>query len=253
MSVSRRNFVSAALGGSLAGGVGLAVTSNTEAHEDAAPASDSLVTPGATILFQGDSITDAKRDRGDAAPNSRPALGKGYAFMAAAELMVRRPDDGLTIYNRGISGNKVYQLADRWQTDCLDLKPDIVSILIGVNDIWHQLRGKYDGTIETYRRDYRELAERTRQALPKAKLVVCEPFVLKTGAVGDNWFPLFDEFRAAAKAVADDFADAWVPFQSVFDRAEAFAPADVWAGDGVHPSSHGAALMANAWVAAVGG
>ena len=77
----------------------------------------------------------------------------------------------LKIYNRGISGNKVFQLADRWDKDCLDLRPDVISILIGVNDIWHSLNGNYDGTVEKYDNDYRALLTRTLKALPEVKLV----------------------------------------------------------------------------------
>lgn len=206
------------------------------------------------ILFQGDSITDAgwNRDQG-ATPNKQAALGSGYAWLAAAELLTDRPNDGLKIFNRGISGHKVFQLAERWQRDCLDLKPDVLSILIGVNDIWHTLGGNYKGTVAIYERDYHALVERTRKALPKVKLVICEPFVLKCGAVDDKWFPEFNEYRAAAKRVAQRAHATFVPFQSMFDTAVQFAPPDHWAKDGVHPSPAGAALMAHAWLKAVAG
>ncbi|MDZ7693378.1 MAG: GDSL-type esterase/lipase family protein [Balneolaceae bacterium] len=105
---------------------------------------------GATILFQGDSITDAGRnkDMGDA--NNPGALGNGYAFLTAANLRKELYSKNLQCYNRGISGNKVFQLSDRWQEDCLDLEPDVLSILIGVNDYWHTRSGNYDGTPKVY-------------------------------------------------------------------------------------------------------
>lgn len=231
---------------------GLAATSVVGAEEKPRSESASLIQPGGTILFQGDSITDAgRKKKGDLPANNQDALGGGYAFLAAAHLLAAEPEAELEIHNRGISGNKVHQLAERWQEDCLDLKPDVLSILIGVNDIWHWLNGNYDGTIETYRDDYRQLLERTKAELPSVRLVICEPFVLKTGAVGDKWFPKFDEFRAAAKELADEFADAWVPFQSMFDEAIKVAAPSHWAGDGVHPSAAGAAMMAHAWRRAV--
>lgn len=88
------------------------------------------------ILFQGDSITDAGRSRSKAdLANDQAALGNGYAWLAGAGLLVGRPEDGLKVFNRGVSGNKVFQLAERWEVDCLQLKPDVLSILIGVNDI----------------------------------------------------------------------------------------------------------------------
>ena len=212
-----------------------------------------LIQPGDTVLFQGDSITDAgrKRDQG-AQPNHQPAIGSGYAWMAASQLLVGRDDD-LKVFNRGISGHKVHQLADRWQPDCLDLKPDVLSILIGVNDIWHLLNGNYDGTVEVYENDYHALLKRTKAALPKVTLVVCEPFVLRCGAVDDRWFPAFDGYREAARRVAEAAGAVFVPFQTMFDRAVKFAPPEHWAQDGVHPSDFGNSLMAHVWLEAVAG
>ena len=77
----------------------------------------------------------------------------------------------------------MHQLDARWEKDCLDLKPDVLSILIGVNDIWHGLNGRYDGTVKTYADDYRKLIVRTKKQLPDVSLVICEPFVLRCGAV----------------------------------------------------------------------
>jgi lysophospholipase L1-like esterase len=135
---------------------------------------------GATILFQGDSITDAGRDRKTEGSANNPAmLGRGYPFHLAGQLLADHAALGLSIYNRGISGNKVPDLEARWQQDCLDLKPVVLSILIGVNDIWHKLNGNYDGTPEVYRDGFTALIERTKAALPGVTLVVCEPFVLR--------------------------------------------------------------------------
>ncbi len=211
-----------------------------------------LIGPGSVVLFQGDSITDAGRDRKreDNANDAR-ALGTGYAFLAAAALLADHSEAKLTIYNRGISGHKVFQLAERWDKDCIALKPDVVSILIGVNDIWHALNGQYDGTIEVYERDYRALLERTKRELPGVKLVVCEPFVLRCGAVNDKWFPEFDGYRAAARRVATAFDAVFVPFQTMFDEAVRTTPPNYWAGDGVHPTIAGAARMAQTWLQAV--
>tara|TARA_B100002019_G_scaffold290897_1_gene309660 strand:+ start:2378 stop:3190 length:813 start_codon:yes stop_codon:yes gene_type:complete len=207
-----------------------------------------------TILFQGDSITDARRENRQAPkPNDQKSMGNGYASMAAASLLTSRPSLNLSIFNRGISGNKVHQLDARWQSDCLDHQPDILSILIGVNDIWHGLNGKYDGTVQRYEEDYMALLERTRKALPNVQLVVCEPFVLKCGAVNEKWFPEFDYYRASARKVAEKQNATFVPFQEMFDQALKYAAPQHWAGDGVHPSLHGAALMADFWLQAVRG
>jgi lysophospholipase L1-like esterase len=207
------------------------------------------IAKGAVILFQGDSITDAGRKKGNGAKsNDQASIGGGYAWLAASQLLVDRPADDLTVLNRGISGHKVPQLAARWEKDCIELKPDVLSILIGVNDIWHKLNGKYEGTPKSYETEYLALVEQTRKALPNVKLVICEPFVLRCGAVKDNWFPVFDEYRAAAKKVADTHGALFVPFQTMFDEASKIAPPEHWAKDGVHPSSFGASLMAHTWL-----
>jgi len=125
------------------------------------------------ILFQGDSITDSGRNKEDQGYNNARILGSGYPMLAGAQLLDKFASQNLRIYNRGISGNKVYQLAERWDQDCLDLKPDILSILIGVNDLWHKLNGNYNGTPEIYRNDYTALTERTIKSLPDIKLIIC--------------------------------------------------------------------------------
>jgi lysophospholipase L1-like esterase len=247
---NRRDFVLAGAGWTAAGLAAFTAVERTWALEPAA--TKSIIAPGQTILFQGDSITDVRRKRNDPAFNSPPALGQGYAWMAAARLLVDHADDKLKIYNRGISGNKVYQLAERWQADCLGLKPDIVSILIGVNDLWHKREGSYDGTVEKYETDYLALLSRTKEALSKVNLVVCEPFLLRCGHVDDTWFPEFDGYRAAAKKVAQVAGAVFVPFQAMFDAAVKVAPPDLWAADGVHPTCDGNAFMAHAWLKAVG-
>ncbi len=241
---SRRSFLrKAALGGAVA-------MSLPEIAAAAMPMQIQKISlkPGSTILFQGDSITDAGRNRDEMAANHSGALGKGYAFLAAAELMYRHAGKDLKIYNKGISGNKVYQLADRWDKDCLELKPDVLSILIGVNDYWHKRDGNYDGTPEVYRNDLVALLERTRKSLPGVSLIICEPFAIKgTKAVDNTWFPEFTAYQSAARSIADSVGATFIPFQRLFDEAQRKAPGAYWAPDGVHPSVAGAQLMATAW------
>jgi lysophospholipase L1-like esterase len=207
---------------------------------------------GQTILFQGDSITDAGRNKEDMGFNTGRNLGSGYSVLAAASLLRKYASLDLKIYNKGISGNKVFQLAERWDKDCLDIKPDVLSILIGVNDIWHKLNGRYDGTVEIYRKDYIALLERTKTALPDVKLIICEPFAVNgVKAVDEKWYPEFYDYQKAAKDVAAQFGAVFIPYQSVFDEAQKLAPGSYWTGDGVHPSLAGAQLMAEAWVSVV--
>jgi lysophospholipase L1-like esterase len=204
-----------------------------------------------TILFQGDSITDAGRDRTVAAPNEPGAMGKGYALLAMGRLLSARPAQSLAIYNRGISGDCVPDLKARWQKDCIELAPDLLSILIGVNDIWHTLEGRYDGTVREYETGYRELLQQTRAALPNTRILIGEPFVLRCGAVTADWFPEFEERRAVAAQLAREAGATFIPFQAVFERAltDGSAP-ERWAADGVHPTAAGHQLMADAWLSA---
>lgn len=210
------------------------------------------LTDNDVILFQGDSITDAGRDKENEAPNNSAALGNGYALLAAANLLRSHAAKQPAIYNKGISGNKVHQLDARWDEDCIQLKPNILSILIGVNDYWHTLSGNYDGTIQVYRDDYRKLLDRTLKTLPDVKLIIGEPFAVNNvKAVTDAWFPAFDEYRAAAREIADEYGAVLIPYQRVFDEASKKAAPAYWTGDGVHTTLAGAQLMAEAWLQAV--
>jgi lysophospholipase L1-like esterase len=177
------------------------------------------------ILFQGDSITDAGRNKEDMSFNNARSLGTGYAMLAAANLLVEYAPLNLKIYNKGISGNKVYQLAERWDKDCIDLKPDVLSILIGVNDFWHKLNGTYNGTAEIYRNDFIALLERTKKALPNIKLIICEPFAVSgVKAVDERWFPDFYGYQKAAREIAEKFGATFIPFQKIYDEAQKKAP-----------------------------
>lgn len=208
---------------------------------------------GDTILFQGDSITDARRDKNRKGANDPQALGFGYPQHAAGGLLDTHRTLDLKILNRGISGNKVPDLKARWQADALELKPAVLSILIGVNDIWHKLNGRYEGTAEIYRDGFRALLEETKKSLPEVQLVICEPFVLRCGAVNASWFPDFDKRRGYAQQVAEETGATWVPFQTMFDYAVSLgSKPEYWAADGVHPTIAGHALMAKTWRAVLG-
>ncbi|MCG6187136.1 SGNH/GDSL hydrolase family protein [Maribellus maritimus] len=253
MNLSRRNFITRTAAGTAAlASIPSIVANAVPAKGSTSKQKYSLFGKGNTVLFQGDSITDAGREKEKELPNNPGSFGHGYAFLAASALLNALPEEQLTIYNRGISGNKVYQLADRWEKDCLDLKPDVLSILIGVNDYWHKRNGRYDGTIEIYENDYRALLKRTKENLPGVRLVICEPFyVLNTKSVDETWVEPMKQYQAAAKRIAKEFDAFWVPFQNVFDEAIKYAPETYWTGDGVHPAMPGAQLMAEAWLQVV--
>ena len=252
MKFSRRNFLKR----SAVQSVGLAaipmILSETAKAEGSNGKPGLQIAPDGVVLFQGDSITDAGRNREAQLANDARSFGNGYALMTGASLLEQFPDKQLSIYNRGISGNKVYQLAERWQADCLDLKPAVLSILIGVNDYWHKRNGNYDGTVEVYKNDFRALLKRTKEALPNVQLVICEPFSVDGGsAIGEGWQDEFTPYREAARRISDEFNTLWVPYHTLFKEALNHAPAPYWCPDGVHPSMAGAQLMAQAWLKVV--
>jgi lysophospholipase L1-like esterase len=208
----------------------------------------------AVILLQGDSITDSGRDKENNISNSFPMLGNGYSLFIAGHLLAKEAARQLKIYNRGISGNKVYQLRERWEIECLAIQPDVLSILIGVNDYWHTLSGGYKGTVEVYEDDYRNLLKYTKEKLPGIQLVIGEPFALRGGAAieEERWFPAFDEYRKVARKLAGEFNAVFVPYQTGFDTAVKLAPTRYWSYDGVHPDLPGRQLMADLWLEATG-
>jgi lysophospholipase L1-like esterase len=233
--MTRRDFIAAAATMTAASQLPIGAVTNQ------APAN------GTVVLFQGDSITDAGRNRASADANSAGALGSGYPLLVTSAVLAARPGAALRFYNRGISGNKVPDLQQRWTTDTIDLKPDVLSILIGVNDFWHKLDHGYNGTVQDYEQQYNALLDATREALPRVHLIVLEPFVLRTGAVDARWFPEFDQRRAAAARVAARARATFVPLQTVFNQQTRSAPPEYWAADGVHPTPAGHAVIAEQW------
>ena len=200
----------------------------------------SLFKANARILFQGDSITDGNRGRNED-PNH--ILGHGYCFIIAAKYGAQYPERKLTFINRGISGNKVTDLAARWQSDTLDLKPDVLSIMIGIND-----SGKIP--LDQYEQIYDQLLVDAKTANPSLRFILCEPFYLpKAGHQPDDERALDVKKRQAivAKLTRKHHA-ARVKFQRVFDEACKRAPAQYWVWDSVHPTYSGHQLMADEWI-----
>lgn len=202
-----------------------------------------------TILFQGDSITDADRSR-----TSDQYRGNGYPTMLAGILGLESPGK-YTVLNRGISGNRVVDLYARWKADCLNLAPDVLSILIGVNDVWHELDFQNGIEADKFELVYNLLLDETQAKLPNIHLIILEPFVLKGTATLPNWeyFEKEVALRAeAAKRVALAHNAIFVPLQKVLeDACTPEAPASHWLIDGVHPTAAGHQLITREWLAAV--
>ena len=210
-----------------------------------------LFKPESRILFQGDSITDGGRGR-NADPNH--ALGHSYAFLIAARYGAAYPERHLVFFNRGVSGNKVPQLADRWQKDTLDLKPTVVSILIGVNDIWHPLNEGKEVSAEQFESGCDKLLADTVAALPNVKLVLGEPFILPGKATTPKWEVWqghLKKFQAVVEKLSKKYNAPVVRYQKMFDNAVKQAPAEYWIWDGVHPTYAGNQLMADEWIRTV--
>ena len=205
-----------------------------------------------TILFQGDSITDAGRSR-EPQSMTNQGLGTGYPMLVAARINADAPGAGYTVINRGISGNRVVDLYARWKIDALNLKPDVISILIGVNDTWHEF-GAHNGVEpERFELIYRMMLEWTKKVLPEVKLVIMEPFALRTDeVVSEDFFNDVKVLAAISRKIAGEFDAVFVPLQDKFDAAAKLAPNTYWLFDGVHPTVAGHQLIAEAWMNAAG-
>jgi lysophospholipase L1-like esterase len=236
-ALTRRGFLATA--GGAAAGLALGPTGRRPSRADP------------VILFQGDSITDAGRDRAATGANVASGLGGGYPLLIASSELSEHADRNFQFLNRGVSGNRVPDLDARWEADALALQPDVLSILVGVNDYWHTLNGSYHGTVADYEAGYAALLQRTQNALPAVRLVVLEPFVLRCGVVTDAWIPEFDRRRAAAARVARAAGAIFLPLQATFESLSALAPPVYWSADGVHPTPAGHGAIARAWMEAV--
>ena len=197
------------------------------------------------ILFQGDSITDADRER------SRDAhLGVGYPNLVAAKLGFEEPGK-YEFFNRGISGNRSIDVLARIKCDLINLKPDVLSILMGINDVWHELAAENGVSTEDYETYYDMFISHVKAELPDTRIIMLEPFVLKGPATEEKW----DEFRsgaeekvAAAARVAKKHGIQFVPLMAKFDEAAKLAEPEYWLKDGVHPTPMGHELIAREWL-----
>ena len=198
------------------------------------------------IVFQGDSITDGGRARSGNDHNH--TMGQDYAYIVSGCISSQCPERHLTFLNRGIGGQKVGDLAARWQKDTLDLKPTIVSILVGINDSQaHTLPAAFEQT-------YDQMLAGTVAALPHVRLVLCAPFTLPVGKFKANYGPWQAEVQERAKVVEKLAAKYHAPvvrLQPILDEACKRAPAEYWLWDGIHPDYCGHYLLAQEWIRTV--
>lgn len=203
------------------------------------------------ILFQGDSITDGARGRND---DLNHILGHGYPYLIASKLGNELAEKQPLFINRGISGNRVQDLYARWNEDAFSLRPDVISILIGVNDAGRIVNGDPGGATDRFERSYRHLLGETKEVLPAARLILCEPFILKTGRTvekWDAWQERIAHYQDTVRILANEFQAVFVPLQAVLYDACKRADASYWLWDGVHPTAAGHDLIARQWLSVV--
>lgn len=199
------------------------------------------------ILFQGDSITDADRSR-----DKDYKLGVGYPRLVEAELGYDYPAE-YDFINRGISGNRIVDLYARIKLDIINLAPDYLSILIGVNDVWHEVSRQNGVDAEKYYRIYCMLIEEIKEALPNIKIMILEPFVLKAEATEEKWDIFRTEVKKRAemaRKVAEKYNLKFIPLQKKFDELATKAEPAYWLRDGVHPTAKGHEMIKREWIAA---
>jgi len=200
----------------------------------------------ARVLFIGDSITDAGRRQ----IKNKP-MGAGFAFMAASWFEALYPEKNVEFINRGIGGNRVQDLRDRWQEDCLDLEPSWVSVLIGVNHaVWGYLRDD-PMPAEEFKEIYRDLLAQVKDKCG-SKLILCEPFLIPATEDRLSWRPDLTGKLETTRELALEFGALLVPFDGLFAQACSRREPAFWAKDSIHPTGPGHALMAKAWLEAVG-
>lgn len=201
-----------------------------------------------TFLFQGDSITDAGRSR-----ENNAHRGIGYPTLVSAQLLYDHPGK-MNFINRGISGNRVVDLYARIKADFINLKPDYLSILIGVNDVWHEFADSPNGVDDDkFRRVYDMLISEIKEALPEIRIYILEPFVLKGSGTEAHWEDFDREVRLRAKSakwIAEKHNLPFIPLQDKFDALCETCEASYWLSDGVHPTSAGHELIARALIEA---
>ena len=200
------------------------------------------------ILFYGDSITDMGRSR---ERDYGTGFGVGYPNFIAGKLGYEDPEK-YTFINRGIGGNRIVDLYARIKVDVWNHEPDVLSVLIGINDILHEIGGKNGVDIVRFEKVYRMMIEDTLERLPDLKIMLCEPFVLEGGATTEHMDQFLEvkKYAAVVKKIAEDYGCVFVPLQAKFDEEAAKHGAKYYLYDGVHPDAAGAKLIANEWLKA---
>lgn len=202
-----------------------------------------IIKNNSTVLFQGDSVTDAGRVQNN-------DLGFGYPMFAASWFSAMHPEVDINFINRGIGGNKSEHLLQRWKEDCIDLKPDIVSILIGINDCWRRYDSNITTTAEEFYGNCKKLIVQTKENTD-AKIILMEPFLLPVPEDRKEWRVDLDPKINAIRDLAREFKLLLIPLDGIFNKVSALKGMSFWTEDGVHPTLAGHALIAGEWLQAI--
>ena len=200
------------------------------------------------ILFYGDSITDMNRFR-DHEDGTVYSYGVGYPNFIVGELSYKEPTK-YEFINRGISGHRIVDLYARIKVDVWNQNPDVISILIGINDIWHEIYGQNGVELKRFEKVYRMLIEDTREQLPNVKFILCEPFVLKGVATEEKYEEFLEvkKYAVVVEKLAKEYNIPFVALQDKFDEAAEKYGAVHYLYDGVHPDVAGGKLIAEEWL-----
>lgn len=202
-------------------------------------------------LLQGDSITDGLRSRND---DLNHVLGHGYVYLIASKLSAEYPGLNLQFLNRGCSGNQTVNLYARWKEDTINLNPDVLSILVGVNDVGAQFSRNAGIPASQYDTVYRLMLKDAKDSNPNLLFVLCEPFILRVGKLNQNWSTWKSEMaqrRQIVETLASEVNAIFVKTQSIFDKMAKEHNPKYWLWDGIHPMPAGHQLLANSWLSAV--
>lgn len=204
-----------------------------------------MIKANSTVLFQGDSITDCNRNRDDVT-----SLGEGYPFMIATMLKYRCPELNLRFINRGVSGDRSIDLVNRWQEDCINLNPDYVSILVGINDCWRRYDSNNPTTVEEYEHNFRELLNLIKQKTD-AEIILIEPFLLHAVEEREEWREDLNPKIDVVRKLAREYNATFISLDGIFAEKSISVEPNYWANDGVHPTPQGHALIADRWITKV--
>lgn len=195
-----------------------------------------------TILFQGDSVTDAGRT------SDNSELGGGYPLLVSN--MLKEGGSASVVLNRAISGNRTIDLVNRWDRDTIDLRPDVLSVLIGVNDCWRKFDQNDETPIEKIRENYDNILSRTVKALPDIRIIILEPFLLPIPEDRVGWRSTLDPIIQVSREMALKYRAKYIPLDGMLNAVGIESDYEKYCPDGVHPTPLGHQLIAQEWIKA---